>query len=134
MTGEAEALSVCAQRCQSHYFSTTPHIMVQLHKTVTLHFVSSTAHKQAPLYMIMSKNWVCNMVILKQLVTLSMSSTFQFKKNFKCPEKCKKNLCYVELIMLIKIKESDTKTKAIRTLQFSIISMINLKVNLIICT
>jgi len=64
--------------------------MVQLHKTITIHFVSSTAHKQAALYMIMSKNWECNTVILKQLVTLSRSTTFWFAENFKCPEKHKK--------------------------------------------
>jgi len=69
--------------------------MVQLHKTITLHFVLSTAHKQAALHMIMSKNWECNTVILKHLVTLSRSSTFQFAENFKCPEKCKKKICYV---------------------------------------
>jgi len=64
--------------------------MVQLYKTVTLHFVSSTAQKHAALYMIMSKNWERNTVILKQLMTLSRSSTFQFAENFKCPERCKK--------------------------------------------
>jgi len=64
--------------------------MVQLYKTITLHFVSSTAQKQVELYMIMSKNWECNTVILKQLVTLSMSSTFRFAENFKGPKRCKK--------------------------------------------
>jgi len=101
--------------------------MVQLHKTITLHFVPSTAQKQAALYMIMSKNWECNTGILKQLVTLSRSSTFQFAENLKGPERRKKNLHYVELIMLIQIKKSDTKTRAIHTLQLSIITMIPLK-------
>jgi hypothetical protein len=31
MKGEAAALSVCAQRCQSHYFSATPRTNIQGH-------------------------------------------------------------------------------------------------------
>jgi len=34
---EAAALSICAQRCQSHYFSTTLHIKGSSHSLISKH-------------------------------------------------------------------------------------------------